>query len=119
MAKAPDALCSQKVFVSQERVSGFPGKRADLRGSPGKLPGKSWELPRKSGKLPGNLWIAVKFRSERTSGEVAEKLPEKFAERLGKSGNSPGARGSLTCSQRLAKFGSNFVPRKFGVLRGI
>ena len=45
------------------------------------------ELPWKSGKLPGNLWIAVKFYSERTSGEVARQLP-----------------GSLTPSQRLAKF---------------
>ena len=26
---------SEKVFVSQERVSGFPKKGADLRGSPG------------------------------------------------------------------------------------
>ena len=26
---------SEKVFVSQERVSGFPEKGADLRGSPG------------------------------------------------------------------------------------
>ena len=29
----------------------------------------------KSGKLPGNLWIAVKFHSERNSGEAAGKLP--------------------------------------------
>ena len=70
--------------MSQERVSGFPEKGADLRGSPG----TSGELPGKSGKLPGNLWIAVKLHSERTSGEVVEKLPGKFGELPGKSGTS-------------------------------
>ena len=54
---------SEEVSASQERVSGFPAKGADLRGSPGEPPGKS-------GKLPGNRWIAVKLHSERTSGEV-------------------------------------------------
>ena len=73
-------------------------------GEVGDLPGKFGELPGKFGKLPGNLWIAVKFRSERTSGEVAEKLPGKFGELPGKSGDFPEARGSLTPSQRLAKF---------------
>ena len=97
-------VLSEEVFASQKRVSGFPEKGADLRGSPGNFPGKSRELPGKSGKLPGNLWIAVKFHSERTSGEAAEKLPEKFGELPGKSGDFPEARGSLTPSQRLAKF---------------
>ena len=32
---------SEKVFVSQERVSGFPEKGADLRGSPG-TSGEVW-----------------------------------------------------------------------------
>ena len=50
-------------------MSGFPEKGADLRGSPG-TSGKFGELPGKFGKLPGKLWIAVKFHSERTSGEV-------------------------------------------------
>ena len=98
---------------TQERVSGFPEKGADLRGSPGKLPGKSGELPGKSGgKLPGNPWIAVKFHSERTSREVAEKLPGKSGELLGKFGDFPEARGSLTPSQRLAKFVSKLQPEK-------
>ena len=94
-------------------MSGFPEKGADLRGSLGtsgevwELPGKFGELPGKFGELPGNLWIAVKFHSERTSGEVAEKLPGKFRELPGKSGDFPEARGSLTPSQRLAKFVSN------------
>ena len=57
---------SEKVFVSQERVSGFPEKGADLGSFP--------NFPGSLGELPGNLWIAVKFHSERTSGEVTEKL---------------------------------------------
>ena len=73
---------SEKFLLSQERVSGFPEKGADLRGSPGT-----------SGEIcpPGNLWIAVKFHSERTSGEVAENF-------RGSSGNF---RGSAGTSQKL------------------
>ena len=57
-----------------------------------KVWGASGELPGKSGKLPGNLWIAVKFHSERTSGEVAGELP----------GKSPGNfRGSPGTFQKL------------------
>ena len=61
----------------------------------GEVRGTSREVPGKLGKLAGNLWIAVKFHSERSSGEVAGELP-------GKSGDFPEARGSLTPSQRLA-----------------
>ena len=74
-------------FVSQERVSGFPEKGADLRGSCRNTSGKFGEL-REVGKLSGNLWIAVKFHSERTSGEVAETLP-------GSSGNFRGCLGTF------------------------
>ena len=42
-------------------MSGFPEKEADLRR------GTSGEA---FGKLLGNHWIAVKFHSERASGEV-------------------------------------------------
>ena len=86
-------------------MSGFPERGAGLRGSPEtsgevqKLPAKSGELPGKSGKLPGNPWIAVNFQSERTSVEVAEKLPGKFGELPGTFGDFPEARGSLTPSQ--------------------
>ena len=89
-------------------MSGFPEKGL-TSGEVRELPGKSGELPGKSGKLPGNPWIAVKFHSERTSGEVAEKLPGKSRELPGKSGDFPEARGSLTPSQRLAKFVSNIL----------
>ena len=34
-------LLSEEVFASQERVSAFPGKGADVRESPGNLPGSS------------------------------------------------------------------------------
>ena len=70
-------------------------------------------LPGKSGELPGNPLIAVKFHSERTSGEVTEKLPGKFGELPGKSGDFPEARGSLTPSQRLAKFVSTVNSCRF------
>ena len=74
---------SEKVFVSQERVSGFPEKGADVRGSPG-TSGEVWGTSGKFGKLPGILRIAVKFHSDRTSGEVAENF----------RANSPNFRGS-------------------------
>ena len=92
---------SEKVFVSQESVSGFRKKGADLWGSPGTS--GFGELPGKFGKLPGNLWIAGSS-TVRTSGEVAEKLPGKFPELPGKSGDFPGAWGSSTrqmCRQEL------------------
>ena len=101
--------------ASQERVSGFPEKGADLRGSPG-TSGEVWGTSGRFGKLPGSLWIAVKFHSERTSGEVAEKLPGKFGELPGKSGDFPEARGSLTPSQRLAKIVSKSRVHAKGVV---
>ena len=59
----------------------------------GELRGTSGEVR----ELLGNLWIAVKFHSERSSGEVAGELP-------GKSRDFSEARGSLNPSQRLANF---------------
>ena len=100
--KVRGSFCESGEGVRLSRERGWPP------GKSGKLPGKSGELPGKSGKLPGNLCIAGKFHSERTSGEVAGKLPGRFGELLGKSGDFPEARGSLTSSQRLAKF----VPKK-------
>ena len=60
--------------MSQERVSGFPEKGADLR-EVRELPGKFGELPGKFGKLPGNLWIAV---SSSTVRELPGKSPKNF-----------------------------------------
>ena len=53
--------------MSQERVSGFPEKgltSGEVRGTSGEV----WETS-------GEPLVTVKFHSERTSGEVAEKLP--------------------------------------------
>ena len=84
-------------------MSGFPEKgltSGEVRGTSGEVWGTSGEVWETSGEP----WIAIQFHSERTSGEVAEKLPGKFGELPGKSGDFPEARGSLTPSQRLAKF---------------
>ena len=59
--------------MSQERLSGFSERGADLRGSPGNFRGSLGNFRGSFGILPGNLQIAVKFHSERTSGEVAER----------------------------------------------
>ena len=77
---------SEKVFVSQERVSGFPDKGADLQGSPGNFwvnPGNfrgtsglllSSTVRELSGKSPGNFREVRGFSGEvrglsRSSGE--------------------------------------------------
>ena len=102
----PASVCnSEKFFASQERVSGVPEKGDDLRGSPGNFWGSLGNFRGSLGNFRGgNPWIVVKFHSERTSGEVAEKLPGKLGELPGKAGDFPEAQGSLTPSQRLAKF---------------
>ena len=105
---------SGKVFASQERVSGFPEKgltSGEVRETSGEVRGTSrevWETSRElldCCKVP--QWENLRGSRRKTSGEVAEKLPEKFGELPGKSGDFPEARGSLTPSQRLAKFVSN------------
>ena len=81
------------------------GCQASQRGWP---PRKSGELPGKSRKLPRNFWIALKIHSERTFGKAAgvcsREVRRTSGELPGKSGSFPEARGSLTPSQRLAKF---------------
>ena len=76
---------SEKVFANQERVSGLPEKGADLRGSPGNFRGSPGNFRGSPGNFRGSPGIAAKFHSERTSGEVAEKLPGKFGELPGTS----------------------------------
>ena len=78
---------SEKVLASQERVSGFPEKGA-TSGEARETSGEVQETSGEVWKLPGNPWIAFNFHSERTSGEVAEKLPGKF-------GQLPGSPGSF------------------------
>ena len=46
---------SEKVFLNQKRVSGFPEKGADLRGSAGNFRGSPGNFRGSLGKLPGNL----------------------------------------------------------------
>ena len=118
-------ICRGKTFPARNFGQPQPSRVFGNTGTPSYIQGKflrvrrgcqasqrkGWPLG-KSGKLPGNPWIAVKFHSERTSGEVAEKLPGKFGELPGKSGDFPEARGSLTPSQRLAKFVSNIQNTK-------
>ena len=90
-------------FVSQERVSGFPEKGADLRGSPGNFRGSLGNFRGSLGNFRGTSGLLLSSTVWRTSGEAAEKLPGKFGELPGKSGDFPEARGSLTPPQRLAK----------------
>ena len=66
-------LNSEKVFVSQERVSGFPEKGADFRGSPA-TSGEVWGTSGEVWETSGDQRIAIKFHSERTSGEVSENF---------------------------------------------
>ena len=90
---------SEEVFATQERNVRLRRKGADLWRQFGKPPGKSGELPGKSGKLPGNPWIAVKFHSE-----SPKNFRGSWGNFRGSLGTVPEARGSLTHSQRLAKF---------------
>ena len=79
-------------------MSGFPEKGADLRGSPG-TSGEVWGISGEVWETSGEPPVADRFHSERTSGEVAEKLPGKFGELPEKSGDFREARGSLTPSE--------------------
>ena len=93
---------SEKIFASQERVSGFPEKGADLRGSLGNFRGSL-------GELPGNPWIAVKFHSERTSGGpknfrgTSGEVPEEKGLFPQISSDFPGALGSGKGRKRQKK----------------
>ena len=59
--------------MSQERVSGFPEKGADLRGSPG-TSGEVWGTSGEVWETSGEPLDCLKIHSERTSGEVAENF---------------------------------------------
>ena len=90
---------SENVFVSQERVSGFPEKGADLRGSLGNLQGSLGNFRGTSGSLLSSTVRELPAKAGKTSGEVRGTS--------GECRDFPEARGSLTPSQRLAKFVSN------------
>ena len=72
-------------------MSGFPEKgltSGEVRETSGEVRGTSREVWETSGEP---LEVSVKFHSERTSGEVAEKLPGKFGELPGTSQKLGGA----------------------------
>ena len=60
-------------------MSGFPEKGADLRGSPGNLQKSPGNFRGSLGNFQGTPGLLF-HSEERTSGEVAEKLPGKFGE---------------------------------------
>ena len=81
-------------------MSGFPEKGADLRGSQGNFRGSPGNFRGSPGNFRGSLGNfrgtpGLLFSSivREPLGEVAEKLPGKFGELLGKSGDFPEARG--------------------------
>ena len=70
---------TKKVFASQERVSGFPEKGADLRGSPGNFRGS-----------PGNFRGTPGLLLSATVRELPGKSPTNFRGSLGNFRGSPG-----------------------------
>ena len=85
-------------------MSGFPGRGADLRGSPGNFrgsPGNFWGSP---GNFRGTSGLLLSSTVRERPGKSPGKLPGKLGELPGKSRDFPEAWGSLTPSQRLAKF---------------
>ena len=106
-------ILSETVFASRERVSGFPEKGADLRGSPGNFQGSPGNFRGSLGNFRGTLGLLLGS----TVRELPGKSPKNFWGSLGNFRGSPGdfpeARGSLLPSQRLAKSVSNF--NVFGV----
>ena len=82
--KKKKACLSQRKLLWVRRGCQASQRKGWPRGKFGELPGKFGKLLGKFGKLPGNLRIAVKFHSERTSGEVAENF-------RGSSGNFRGS----------------------------
>ena len=84
-------LASEKVFVSQERVSGFPEKGADLRGSLGNFWGSLGNFRGSLGNFRGTSGLLLSS----TVRELPEKSPKNFR---GSSGNFRGRPGT---SQKL------------------
>ena len=69
--------------------------------------GEVWGTSRESGKLPGgHTGLLLSSTVRELPGKSPGNLRGKFGELPGKSGDFREARGSLTPSQRLAKFGS-------------
>ena len=91
---------NQRKFLWVRRGCQASQRKGLTSGEVRELPDKFGELPEKFGKLPRKLWIAVKFHTERTSGEVAENF-------RGSSGNFPGSPGA---SQKLGSGEPDSLP---------
>ena len=91
--------------MSQERVSGFPEKGADLRGSPGNFWGSLGNFRGSLGNFRGTSGLLLSSTVRELPGKSPKNFRGKFFGELpGKSGDFPEARGNPTPSQRLAKF---------------
>ena len=82
---------SEEVFASQERVSGFPEKGADLRGSPGNLRGSSGNFRGSLGNFRGTPGVLLSY----TVREPPGKSPKNFRGSLGNFRGSPGTSQKL------------------------
>ena len=85
----------------------LPRERADLRGSPGDFRGSLGNFRGSLGNFRGTPGLLLSSTVREPPGKSPKNFRGKFGELPGKPGNFPEARGSLTPSQRLAKFISN------------
>ena len=90
-------------------MSGFPDKGADLRESPGNFRGSLGNFRGSPGNFRGTPGLLLSSTVREPPGKSPKNFRGKFGELPGKSGDFPEARGSLTPSQRLAKFVSNIT----------
>ena len=86
LSAAPLSFRSEEVFASQERVSGFPEKGADLRGSPGNLRGSSGNFRGSLGNFRGTPGLLLSS----TVRELLGKSQKNFRGSLGNFRGSPG-----------------------------
>ena len=82
---------SEKVSVSQERVSGFPEKGADLRGSSGNFRGSLEDFRGSLGNFRGTSGLPLSS----TVRELPGKWPKNFRGSSGKFRGSPGTSQEL------------------------
>ena len=100
---SPYGMGSEKVFVSQERASGFPEKGADLRGSPG-TSGEVWGT---SWRSLGNFWGTSGLLLSSAVRELPGKSPKTSGEVWGTSGEvrglprSSGEHDSLPATRQI------------------
>ena len=101
-------LKSEKVFASQESVSGFPEKGADLRGSPGNF----WGSPGKFRGSLGNFRGTPGLLLGCTVREPLGKSPKNFRGSLGNFRGSPGTFEKLGVARLTPSDSPNLSPIK-------